>query len=43
MDKQGDFLIDVSPIEYLIDTTEKYMIDVLTMFIEQLKERAAIG
>ena len=42
MDKQGDFLIDVSLIEYLIDTTEKYMIDVLTMFIEQLTERAEV-
>ncbi len=43
MDRPGEFLIDASLIEYLIDTTEKYMFDVITRYIEQLKERAAIG
>ena len=43
MDRPGEFLIDASLIEYLIDTTEKYMFDVITKYIEQLKERAAIG
>lgn len=39
MDKPGEFLIDASLIEYLIDTTEKYMVDVITKYIEQFVRR----
>ena len=43
MDKHGDILTDASLIEYLIDTTEEYMRDVLTKYIEQLKEPNAVS
>jgi hypothetical protein len=43
MDKHGDILIDASLIEYLIDTTEQYMADVLTKYVEHLKEPTAVS
>jgi len=43
MDKNGDILVDASLIEYLIDTTEAYMNDVLTKQVEHLKESTAVS
>ncbi len=43
MDKHGDILIDASLIEYLIDTTEEYMDDVITKYVEHLKEPTAVS
>ncbi len=43
MDKPGEFLIDAPLIEYLIDTTEKYMNDVITAHVEHLKEPTAVS
>lgn len=43
IDKSGDILIDASLIEYLIDTTEEYMADVLTKYVEHLKEPTAVS
>ena len=43
MDKNGDILVDASLIEYLIDTTEAYMNDVLTKQVEHLKEPTAVS
>ena len=39
MDRPGEFLIDASLIKYLIDTTEKYMFEVITKYIEQFVRR----
>ena len=43
MDKDRDILVDASLIEYLIDTTEEYMYDVLKKHSEHLKESIAIS
>ena len=43
MDKDRDILIDASLIEYLIDTTEEYMYDVLKKHSEHLKESIAVS